>query len=281
MPDLSGCVALVAGATRGGGRGVAIELGRAGATVYVTGRSSRAGGSTEGLPGTVDETAEEVTARGGRGIAVVCDHTDAVQVAALFTRVREEQGRLDLLVSNAWSGYEGHDVATFSAPFWQQPLEERWQKMFVAGVRAHLLAAQAAAPLMLVQRAGLIISTVAWSAGDYLGNLVYDAAKATLVRLVFGMAQELRPYNVAAVALAPGFVRTERVLAAHAAHPFDLSGTESPEYLGRAVTALAADAEVMARTGQALTAGDLAREYGFTDVDGTQPAAFRMPASPA
>lgn len=149
--------------------------------------------------------------------------------------------------------------------------------MFTAGVRTHFAASRFAAPLMIEQRSGLIVGTVAWAFGEYLGNLSYDVAKAAVVRMAFGMARELRPHGVAAVAVAPGFMRTERVLAAHAANPFDLAATETPEYLGRAVAALAADPNLMEKTGQVLTAGDLAREYGFTDVDGRQLAPFRMP----
>jgi NAD(P)-dependent dehydrogenase (short-subunit alcohol dehydrogenase family) len=278
MPALSSTVAVVTGASRGTGRGIALALGAEGATVYVTGRSTRAGARTEGLPGTVEDTAEEVTARGGRGVAVRCDHTADADVEALFARVGAEGGRLDLLVNNAWGGYEQHDVARFAAPFWEQP-PRHWDGMFTAGVRAAITASRLAAPLMLPRRSGLIVHTVAWAFDAYLGNLYYDAAKATLIRLASGMARELRPHKVAVVALTPGFVRTERVLAAHAAHPFDLSGTESPEYLGRAVAALAADANVLAKSGQLLTAGDLAREYGFTDVDGRQPPPFHLPTA--
>ena len=269
-------IAVVTGPSRGAGRAIARVRGEAGATVYVTGRSTRAGATTEGLPGTVDDTAEEVTARGGRGIAVRVDHTVDAQVEALFAQVRREHGRLDLLVNNAWGGYEQYDIGEFTAPFWEQPLR-RWEGMFTAGVRAQLAAGRLAAPLMLPQRRGLVVSTVAWAFDRYLGNLFYDVAKAAIIRMAFGMAHDLRPHGVAAVALAPGFMRTERVIAAHAAQPFDLSGTESPEYLGRAVAALAADPNVLAKSGRLLTVGDLAREYGFTDIDGRQPEAFRMP----
>jgi NAD(P)-dependent dehydrogenase (short-subunit alcohol dehydrogenase family) len=185
---------------------------------------------------------------------------------------------LDLLVNNAWGGYEHYDGAAFVAPFWEQPLE-RWDGMFTAGVRAHLLASRFAAPLMLPQRSGLIVNTVAWAFDKYLGNLFYDVAKAAIIRMAFGMAEELRPHGIAAVAITPGFMRTERVMAEHARSPFDLSVTESPEYLGRAVAALAADPEVLTKSGRLLTGGDLAREYGFTDVDGRQPEAFKIPDS--
>ena len=278
MATLVGQVALVTGASRGAGRAIAEALGAGGATVYVTGRSARNGASTEGLPGTVEDTAELVSAAGGVGVAVRCDHTDAAAVERLFARVAREQGRLDVLVNNAWGGYEAYGT-TFDAPLWEQPLERRWDGMFVAGVRAMLLASQHAARLMVAQRRGLIVSTVAWAFGAFMGNVLYDTAKAAIIRATFGLAEELRPHGVSAVAVAPGFMRTERVLAAHAAAPFDLSATESPAYVGRAVAALAGDDAVVRRSGQLLTAGDLAREYGFTDVDGRQPEPFRLVAA--
>jgi len=279
-PDLRGAVAIVTGASRGAGRSIAAVLGETGAKVYVTGRSARGSGTTEDLPGTIEETAEEVTRRGGAGVALRCDHTVDADVERLVERVRVEDGRLDVLVNNAWGGYEGHDHRTFAVPFWEQP-RARWDAMFTAGVRAHLVTSQLAAPLLLARsatdRPGLIASTVAWAFGRPLGNAVYDVAKAALVRLAYVMAEELRPYRVAAVAVTPGFVRTERVMAAHAASPFDLSGTESPEYVGRALAALAGDPDVMERTGELLTAADLARAYGFTDLDGSRPEPFRLP----
>lgn len=274
--DLAEAVAVVTGASRGAGRAIARVLGGAGATVYVTGRSVRGEETTEGLPGTVEDTAGEVTAAGGKGVAVRCDHTVDDEVEALFERVQSERSRLDLLVNNVWGGYEGYSGAEFDAPFWKQPLW-RWEAMFTAGVRAHLAASRLAAPLMIERRRGLIVSTVAWAFDRYLGSVPYDTAKAAIIRMMFGMSQDLRPHGVAAVALAPGFMRTERVLAAHEADPFDLSGTESPEYLGRAVAALAADDAVLEKSGELLTAGGLAREYGFRDVDGSQPEPFRIP----
>ncbi len=273
---LRGRVAVVTGASRGAGRAIALVLGEAGATVYVTGRSTRTAGTTENLPGTIEETAGAVTASGGTGIPVRVDHTVDAEVEALFRRVRDEQGRLDLLVNNAWGGYEQYQYGDFDAPFWEQPLR-RWEQMYTAGVRTHFLASRYAAPLMLERRSGLIVSTVAWAYDAYLGNLIYDSAKAAIIRMAFGMAEELRPYGVAAVALTPGFMRTERVLDAHARQPFDLSGTESPTYLGRAVAALAADSQILSKSGRLLVVGELAREYGFTDVDGSQPEPFRMP----
>jgi len=275
MPDLSARIALVTGASRGAGAAIAAVLGEAGATVYVTGRSSRAGARTDDMPGTVEDAAAEVSARGGIGIGVVCDHTDPAQVEALVARVEADHGRLDVLVNNAWGGYEQYDGASFTAPFWEQPLERRWERMFGAGVWPTMLTSHRAAPLLT--RGGLVACTIAWAQGAYTGSAFYDAAKACIARFAFAMAHDLRERQVTAVAVAPGFMRTERVLAAHEGEPFDLSVTESPEYLGRAVAYLAADPARFERTGELLTAGDLARVYGFTDVDGSQPETFTIP----
>jgi NAD(P)-dependent dehydrogenase (short-subunit alcohol dehydrogenase family) len=276
MSSLREKVVIVTGASRGIGKGIALALGESGATVYVTGRSD-AGRTTEGLPGTIDETAEAATQRGGKGIAVRCDHTADDEVEALFARVRKEQGRLDVLVNNVWGGYERFDWSRFGAPFWEQPLRH-WSGMFEAGVRAHLVASRLAVPLMLAQQRGLIVHTTAWDRDKYLGNLFYDLAKAAVNRMAFGMARELRPHGIAVVALAPGFVGTERVRAAFAAAGRVPSGLESPEYAGRAVVALAVDSEVMNKSGRVLTAAELAEEYGFTDVDGTRWPPFRIEA---
>lgn len=294
MAELKDRIALVTGASRGAGRGIAVELGAAGATVYVTGRSTRqAPASTyrqimersglEHLPGSIDETAEEVTRAGGRGIAVRCDHTQEDEVAALFERVCAEAGRLDLLVNNAWGGHEVFD-GVFQLPFWQRSMAQ-WEPMFDRGVRNHLLASRLAVPLMLPRQRGLIVTTTFWDRDRYLqGNLFYDLAKSAMTRLAFGMAQELRPHGIASVALSPGWMRTEFVLAGHGtdeAHWREkpaLARTESPRYLGRAVVHLAADAHILERTGQALRVGDLARAYGFTDVDGRQVAPFELEA---
>lgn len=266
-------IAVVTGASRGVGRGIAVALGAVGATVYLTGRS-RGGETTENLPGTIDETASAVTARGGRGVAVPCNHIVDAEVEAVFQRVAREAGRLDLLVNNVWGGYEHHEGQGFVAPFWEQPLRH-WEGMFTAGVRAHLVASRLAVPLMMRERRGLIVHTTAWDRDKYLGNVFYDVAKAAINRMAFGMARELRPHDIAVVSLAPGFVRTERVVAAFAAARRPLpEALESPEYVGRAVAALAADPNVLAKSGQTLTAGALAVEYGFTDVDGRQVPPF-------
>jgi len=285
MSSLHGSVALVTGASRGAGRGIAVELGSAGATVYVTGRSAAGGPTTDGVPGTIDETAAEVTSRGGRGIAVRCDHTVDADVESLFARIRGDHGKLDLLVNNVWGGYEHSECKPLPmAPFWEQSLHQ-WDGMFTAGVRAHLAASRLAVPLMLPQGRGLIVSTTAnLAALPYLPNIFYDLSKHTISRLVWAMAHELRDRGIAVLAVSPGFMRTERVTEAFrragAIAALDGPGgpKETPVYLGRAIAALAADPRALERSGHLLEAGTLAQEYGFTDADGTQPAPFRVPA---
>ncbi|BCL16908.1 SDR family NAD(P)-dependent oxidoreductase [Micromonospora sagamiensis] len=275
-PALAGSVAVVTGGSRGVGRGVALALGDAGATVYVTGRSTRADGRTEGLPGTVDDTADEVTRRGGRGIAVRCDHHDDAQVAALFARIATEQdGRLDLLVNNAWSGYERSDEARFDAPFWQQPM---WRyDAYAASVRAQFTASRHAVELMLPRDAGLLV-TISYTDGDtYLGQAAYDMFKAASDRLSRAMAGDLRKTKITSVGLHPGFVRTERVEAAWSALGSGPAAVvHSAEYVGRAIAHLLADPSVREESGQVLACGDLAQRYGFSDVDGRRPPAFKL-----
>lgn len=281
MQRLKNKIAVVTGASRGGGRGIALVLGEEGATVYVTGRSVRGSPTPRRLPETIDETAELVTARGGVGIPVCCDHTVDSEVEALFERVEKEQGRLDILVNNVWGGYESFEK--WHDPFWEQPLW-RWEKMFSAGVRAHYIASHFAVSRMLPNRQGLIVSTTFWDRGKCLANLFYDLAKTAINRMAYVMALELREHNIAAVALSPGWMRTEEVLREYGITPDELNyqvfeehdRTESVYYIGRAVAALAADPNVMEKSGRILAVGDLAREYGFTDIDGRQPPAFRM-----
>lgn len=265
---LNGKVAVVTGASRGAGRGIALVLGEAGATVYVTGRSVRGEKTTNNVSGTIDDTVDEIHKRGGKAFAVRCDHSDDAEVAELFKRVRAEQGYLDILVNNAWAGNE--DGAGWGAPFWKRS-EDSWPLMMDGGARLHLTATRHAAPLLIERKQGLVVCTTFADRNNYLGDLYYDLAKVTISRLAFNMAQEFRPHGVACVALSPGWLRTERVMASN---PGNLSRTESVEYIGRAVAALAAAPGSMKRTGETLLVADLAREFGFKDIDGRQPGPF-------
>jgi NAD(P)-dependent dehydrogenase (short-subunit alcohol dehydrogenase family) len=274
---LSGRVAVVTGASRGVGRGIALGLGEAGATVYVTGRTVEQGRGAVPLAGTVGATASEVDALGGTGVAVRCDHTDDDQVRALFRRVGDEQGRLDVLVNSAWGGYERfNDGSDFNpGPFWEQPLS-LWDSMHRSGVRSHYVAACLAVPLMLPRRAGLIVNVSSYAAQTYIHPVAYGVAHAAMDRMAADAAIELREHGVAAVSLYPGLVRTEGVLAN--AQYFDLSNSESPQFVGRAVAALASDPGVLERSGGWYVAAELAEEYGFTDVDGSRPRSLRPTA---
>lgn len=271
MVDLNGKVAVVTGASRGVGKGIALGLGEAGATVYVTGRTSEEGTDIEGLGGTVFSTAGEVTATGGKGIAVHCDHRDDSQVEAFFQRVHNENGRLDVLVNNAWGGYERmeHDGEfTWLKPFWEQPLW-RWDAMFDGGVRAAFVASAFAAKKMIERGGGLIVNISFWAAQKYLANVPYGAAKAAVDKMTADMAHEAAKFNIAVLSLYPGLVRTESVL--RAAEYFDMSNSESPQFTGRVIAALAADPDIMSRTGKVWVGAALAQEYGIPDIDGKQP----------
>ena len=277
MGALDGRVAVVAGATRGAGRGIAVSLGEAGATVYCTGRSVR-GRPAGSRPETIDETAEMVSARGGVGIAMRVDHSEPEEVRALAERVRAEQGRLDVLVNDIWGGDE---LTAWDKPFWEHSLEDGLL-MQRRAVHTHIITSHSLAPLMVARGAGLIIEITDGDSLDYYrGNLYYDLAKVCAIRLGYAMAQELEPHHVTAVALTPGFLRSEAMLDYFgvseanwrdaAAQEPSFAGSETPYYIGRAVAALASDPDVFRYTGQTLSTWNLAREYGFTDVDGSQP----------
>ncbi len=268
VPELAGQIALVTGASRGVGRGIALGLGEAGATVYITGRTQA----------DLQFTADQVTKLGGEGIAILCDHYNDTEVAALFQQIQTKHNRLDILVNNVWDGYKGMLVNgewAWERPFWQQP-PWVWDSMFQAGVRAHYTASYFAAPLMIAQGRGLIVNLSFWAAQKYTRNVPYGVSKAATDRLTADMAHELHQYKVAVISLYPGWVRTELAQAV-LAH-FGESATaefqqisESPQFVGRAVAALAADQQVMDKSGQVVVTGALGLAYGFTDIDGRQP----------
>ena len=272
MQRLTGQVTVVTGATRGAGLGIARVLGEEGATVYVTGRSVRGAPAVPEYPGSIDDAADEVNARGGNGIPVRCDHTDEQSVIALFERVRADHGHLDVLVCNAWAGYMPYPEHNdwFTQPFWEQSME-RWDGMFTGGLRAHLMTARHGLPVMLPARRGLVVFTTFTMGRKYLGNVFYDVAKNGICRAAEVLAGELEDYEIAVLALTPGWVLAERMTELT---PTQRAQTESVEYIGRAIAALAADPGIMRRSGQALAVGNLAREYGFTDIDGSQPTAY-------
>jgi NAD(P)-dependent dehydrogenase (short-subunit alcohol dehydrogenase family) len=292
---LQGKIALVAGATRGAGRGIAIALGEAGATVYCTGRSSRKNVKARptGKPGvseTIEETAELVTAAGGSGIAVRVDHTVPAEVKKLVAQIKRKHKYLDILVNDIWGG----DALTeFGKPFWKVNLEDGLQ-MLKQAVHSHIITAHYAAPLMLGRAGGTIFEITDGDAFYYRGNIFYDLVKISVIRLAFAMARELRKRCIAAVAVTPGFLRSERVLQHFRVTeanwkeagkgknanvnsknqndaPQDFMVSESPRYIGRAVVALAADRDVTKKSGRVFSSWGLAREYGFTDLDGTRP----------
>src|SRR5438270_6035284 len=287
MKKLRGRVAVVAGATRGAGRGIACALGEAGATVYCTGRSTRenrppsrpknaAPFDMANRPETIEETAEMVSARGGTGVHAQVDHTDEEQVAALFRRVKKERGRLDVLVNDVWGG----DELTEWKPFWKLSAE-KGLLMLRRAVFSHIITSRHAAPMLVERKRGLIVEITDGDGLYYRGTLFYDLVKVSVIRLAFDMAEELRRHKVAALALSPGFLRSEAMLEhmgvteenwrEGAKKNASFIESETPFLVGRAVAALAADPKVLKKSGKALSSWNLAREYGFTGVDGRAP----------
>jgi NAD(P)-dependent dehydrogenase (short-subunit alcohol dehydrogenase family) len=294
-PDLQGKIALVAGATRGAGRGIAVALGKAGATVYCTGRSSSkhigARRASSGGPETIEETAELVTAAGGRGVAVRVDHTEPAEVKKLIALIKRRHQGLDILVNDIWGG----DALTeWGKPFWTLNLDNGL-RMLKQAIHSHIITSHYAVPLMLGRSRGIVFEITDGDAFYYRGNLFYDLVKISVIRLAFAMSRELRKRDVVSLALTPGFLRSERVLEHFGVTeanwkdvgkktrnkdqnsdsqndaPHDFLMSESPGYIGRAVVALAADPKVKKKSGRVFSSWALAREYRFTDLDGTQP----------
>ena len=277
-------IALVTGASRGIGQGISLVLGEHGYTVYVTVRSTALHpGRPEWANATIDATAALVSRAGGIGIPIQCDHTDDVQVQRVYSQIKEQTGHLDLLVNVVWGGYE--DMEGFREPFWKQP-DWRLDKMYQAGVRTAYSATKLGARLMLDRRQGLIVNFTFTDDGKYLDPVPQDFALNAIARLSFATAQDLRPFEIASIALSPGFVRNEGILTtdellSEYRRPPTLPSSppphsESTQYVGRAVAALASDPNVMSHSGKCLTVASLARAYGFTDIDGSQPPEYRI-----
>jgi NAD(P)-dependent dehydrogenase (short-subunit alcohol dehydrogenase family) len=285
MSALEGRVALVSGATRGGGRGIAVALGEAGATVYATGRTTRERRSEIDRPETIEETAELVSAAGGEGIAVEVDHLDPRQVARLVERIDSDQGRLDVLVNDIWGA---EHLFEWNKPVWEHDLE-RGLRLLRLAIDTHLITSHHALPLLVRRPGGLVVEvtdgTAAYNADHYRVSTFYDLAKSSVIRLAWAQAQELREHGGTAVALTPGWMRSELMLEHHGVSESNWRDatertphfciSETPMFVGRAVAALAADPEVSRWNGQSLSSGGLAQEYGFTDVDGTRPDCWR------
>ena len=282
---LAGKVALVAGATRGAGRGIAIELGAAGAVVYVTGRTTRERRSEYDRPETIEETAELVREAGGEGIAVPTDHLEASQVERLVACIRRDQNRLDVLVNDIWGGER---LIEWNTPIWEHSLEKGFRMLRLA-IDTHLITSHYALPLLLAQPGGLLVEmtdgTEEYNRTHYRLNAFYDLAKTSVIRLAWGLSQELAPHSATAVSVTPGWLRSEMMLDAFkvtedtwrdaAAIQPHFVISESPRFVGRAVAALAADPQRGRWNGQSLSSGQLALAYGFTDVDGSRPDCWR------
>jgi len=284
-------IALVTGASRGAGRGIAIELALAGCKVYITGRSRRGKSITQYPDLTLDDTKDMIEETGGACEILECDHSNEDEIRSLFEKITQNEDRLDILVNNVWAGYTDNnfqlDIEThnFTAKFWDQPIW-RWDHMFQISLRSHFICSQEAAKLMIPNKSGLIVTTGFWDDDKYLHQVPYDVVKNAKARLAFGMAIDLREYGITSVYVSLGWIRTEHLMRISESgllndkNYIDLKGyesTESTRYVGRAIVALASDSNMLDRTGKILITGELAREYGFTDLDGLQPKRFVIP----
>ncbi len=283
--SLEGRVALVAGGTRGAGRGIAVELGAAGATVYVTGRTTRQHQSEYARPETIEETAELVSAAGGRGIAARVDHLVPEEVRALADQIRSEQSRLDILVNDIWGG---ENLKQWDTPVWKHDLQNGL-RMLTLGVHTHLITAHYALPLLIERSGGLLVEvtdgTDEYNAEHYRINPFYDLAKVSVTRMAWAHAKDLAPHGATSVCLTPGWLRSEMMLEAFGVSEENwrdattrvphFAISETPRFVGRAVVALAADPDRARWNGQSLSSGQLAQVYGFTDLDGSRPDAWR------
>jgi NAD(P)-dependent dehydrogenase (short-subunit alcohol dehydrogenase family) len=286
--ELRDKVALVAGATRGGGRGIAVALGEAGATVYVTGRTTREQRSEVDRPETIEEAAELVSAAGGEGIAVRVDHLEPAEVADLVQRIERDHGRLDVLVNDVWGS---EHLFEFDSKVWEHDLANGLRLLHLA-IDTHLITSHHALPLLIRQPGGLVVEvtdgTAAYNAEHYRNSMFYDLAKTSVVRMAWGLAQELDEHGATAVAVTPGWMRSEGMLEAFGVTEENWRDateriphfciSETPRFVGRAVAALAADPDVRRWNGESLSSGQLAQVYGFTDLDGTQPDCWRYMA---
>ncbi|NHJ49563.1 MAG: SDR family NAD(P)-dependent oxidoreductase [Asgard group archaeon] len=285
--SLKGKVALVTGASRGAGRGIAYELAIAGVKVYITGRSRDGESTTQYEDLTLDQTVKMIEKSDGVAIPITCDHEYAKQIKEVFNKIKSENDKLDILVNNIWGGYMGEygnldiETSSFTAPFWDQPLW-RFERMFFVAARAHFVGSQYAAQIMKEDRSGLIVTTSFWDNDKYISNLPYDLVKVFKNRMSLGMAIDLKPYNVTTLTLGLGWIRTEHLKRLHDLDDFNykqkkgFEKTESTRYAGRAIVALASDPNIIRHTGKIFTTAELARMYLFTDLDGSQPEFFSV-----